>query len=172
MRGFVLGVVATILAIAVGGYLYLTSGAIHANADAKPGGLEEWVADTALDAALKRNAPTTANPVPLTDGNLEAGVKLYGDHCAGCHGGPGGDADISPFAKGLYPTPPQFATDGVEDDPEGYSYWKIKHGIRLTAMPSWSAVLDDRQIWTLALFLKHMDKLPPDAAAAWAKVTP
>jgi thiosulfate dehydrogenase len=172
MRGFLLGVVVTILVVAVGGYFLVGSGLIPANADAKPGGVELWIADTALDAALKRNAPTTPNPVPLTDANLAAGAKLFGDHCAVCHGGPGGEADISPFAKGLYPAPPQFATDGVEDDPEGYSYWKIKHGIRLTGMPSWKDVLDDRQIWTLALFLKHMDKLPPTAEAAWKQVTP
>ena len=34
-------------------------------------------------------------------------------------------------------------------------------------MPSWKYELDDRRIWTLALFLKHMDKLPPAAEAAW-----
>jgi hypothetical protein len=34
-------------------------------------------------------------------------------------------------------------------------------------MPSWSATLTDRQIWTLALFLKHMDKLPPGVQSAW-----
>src|SRR5215472_1183838 len=30
----------------------------------------------------------------------------------------------------------QLATDGVEDDPEAFSFWKIKHGIRWTGMPS------------------------------------
>ncbi|MHB8531074.1 MAG: c-type cytochrome, partial [Caulobacteraceae bacterium] len=75
-----------------------------------------------------------------------------------------------PVAKGLYPKPPQLATDGVEDDPEGVSHWKIEHGIRLTGMPSWKVSLTDRQIWTLALFLKHMDKLPPAAQQAWKQV--
>ena len=49
-------------------------------------------------------------------------------------------------------------------------FWKVKHGIRLTGMPSWAGALDDRQIWTIALFLKHMDKLPPAAAAAWKQL--
>ena len=74
------------------------------------------------------------------------------------------------MAKGLYPSPPQFATDGVEDDPEGVSFWKMKHGIRLTGMPSWKSALNDQQIWTLALLLKHMDKLPPVADQAWQKM--
>ena len=62
------------------------------------------------------------------------------------------------------------AMDGVEDDLEGVSFWKIKHGIRWTGMPSWKAALTDQQIWTLALFLKHMNKLPPTAQEAWRKV--
>jgi thiosulfate dehydrogenase len=37
-------------------------------------------------------------------------------------------------------------------------------------MPSWRDALTDQQIWTLALFLKHMDKLPASAEAAWKKV--
>ncbi len=68
------------------------------------------------------------------------------------------------------PSPPQLATDGVEDDPEGYSFWKIAHGIRWTGMPSWRGTLNDEQIWTLALFLKHMDKLPPAPEQAWKNV--
>ena len=59
-------------------------------------------------------------------------------------------------------------TDGVEDDPEGWTYWKIDHGIRWTGMPSWKATLSDQQMWTLALFLKHMDKLSPAARASLA----
>jgi mono/diheme cytochrome c family protein len=62
------------------------------------------------------------------------------------------------------------ATDGVEDDPDGVSFWKIKHGIRLTGMPSFGSTLSDQEIWTLVLFLKHMDKLPPVAQQAWAGV--
>jgi thiosulfate dehydrogenase len=60
---------------------------------------------------------------------------------------------------------------GVEDDPEGYSFWKIKHGIRWTAMPAWQHTLSDQQIWTLALFLTRMDKLPPAPEQAWQQTT-
>jgi mono/diheme cytochrome c family protein len=167
LRGFIVGVVVTIVVILAGAWLALQTGLMPANADAAPGGLEVWAASKSLHATLQREAPKGPNPVPLTDDNLIAGVKLYGEHCAICHGTSGGDATASPIAKGLYPKPPQLATDGVEDDPEGVSYWKIKHGIRLTGMPSWSNALSDQEMWTLALFLKHMDKLPPKADAAW-----
>lgn len=169
MRGFILGVVVTIVVAALIGFGLLKSGFVPANADAKAGGLELWAAGTSLAATLKKDAPKGPNPVPLTDANLVEGVKLYADHCAVCHGSA---RQASAIARGEYPAPPQLAADGVEDDPEGYTYWKVKHGIRLTGMPAWTGTLDDRQIWTLALFLKHMDKLPPAAQAAWDQVPP
>ncbi len=170
-RGFVFGVVLTIVVALVSGYIILSSGLIPANADASPGWLETWAATTTLDATLRREAPAGTNPVALTDDNLVAGIELFRQHCAICHGAAQGDAAASPVANGEYPRPPQLATDGVEDDPEGFSFWKIKHGIRWTGMPSWKSTLSDQQIWTLALFLKHMDKLPPAVEQAWQKVT-
>jgi len=168
-RAFVFGVLATIVIALVGGYFVLRNGIIPANADATPGWLETWAAGTSLDATLSREAQGT-NPVTLTDENLIAAIKLYGQHCAICHGTAKGDASATPIAKGEYPAPPQLATNGVEDDPEGYSFWIIKHGIRWTGMPSWAGTLNDQQIWTVALFLKHMDKLPPAAQQAWQNV--
>ena len=170
MRGCSIGVLVTLLLIVLVGYGLLHSGLIPANADAKAGGFEMWAANTSLGATLKRQAPTGPNPVPLTETNLMEGVRLYGGHCAVCHGASAGWAAASAIARGEYPLPPQFATDGVEDDPEGYTYWKVKHGIRLTGMPSWKNSLSDREIWTLALFLKHMDNLPPAAEAAWKQL--
>ena len=170
LRGFVLGVAATIVVAAGATWFALENGWIPANADVKPGGFEVWAATTSLEATLKREAPKGPNPVALTDANLIEGIKLYGQHCVLCHGTAAGDASASPVAKGLYPRPPQLASDGVEDDPEGATFWKLKHGIRLTGMPSWSSALSDRQLWTIALFLKHMDKLPPAPQAAWQAV--
>ncbi len=170
LKSFFAGVAATIVIALVGGYLLLQSGFIPANADATPGPVETWVAKTSLHATLNNEAPKGSNPVAPTDENLITGIDLYAQHCAICHGTAKGDAPISPIAKGLYPKPPQLVKEGVEDDPEGVSFWKIKHGIRWTAMPSWKDTLNDQQIWTLAQFLNHMDKLPPAAQAAWEKV--
>jgi mono/diheme cytochrome c family protein len=170
VRGFLFGVLATIAAALLLGYIVLRNGLVPANADAKPSPLEIWAAQTSLRATLAREAPQDANPVELTDANLIAGIQLYGEHCAICHGTAKGGASASPVAKGLSPQPPQLATEGVEDDPEGVSFWKIQHGIRWTGMPSWAVALSDQEIWTLALFLKHMDKLPPAPQQVWQNV--
>lgn len=169
-KGVFLGIILTLLLLLAGGYLLVESGFIPANANAKPGKLETWMAKTSLHATLRREAPKGPNPVPLTDANLVEGVHLFAQNCAICHGTAKGTADASPIARGLYQKPPQMASEGVEDDPEGVTYWKIKHGIRLTGMPSFADSLTDQQIWTIALFLKHMDKLPPAAQQAWEQV--
>lgn len=170
LKGVVLGVTLTLAVVLIGAYFLVRSGLIPANADAKPGRLEIWIARTSLDATLRRDAPQGPNPIALTEQNLRDGVQLFARNCAVCHGSAKGAASASPIAKGLYQKPPQLATDGVEDDPEGVSFWKIKHGIRLTGMPSFGYSLSDRQIWTLALFLKHMDKLPPAVQQTWEQV--
>ena len=167
VRGFIVGVVVTLVVLAIAGFVVLWTGAIPANADVKPGGFERHVAGIWLRATLRNEAPKGPNPVELNDANLIAGVQLYANHCSVCHGTAAKDAPPTNIAKGENPEPPQLAREGVEDDPEGVTFWKIKHGIRWTGMPAWKDELDDKQIWTLALFLKHMDDLPPAAAKAW-----
>lgn len=171
IKAFLAGVVVTILAAGVAFYVIITTGSVPASADSGPLPLEHWAARTSLRATLASEAPKGPNPVALTDANLIAGIQLFGEHCAICHGTAAGNASASPAARGEYPRPPQLATDGVEDDPEGWTYWKIAHGIRWTGMPSWKDTLSDQQMWTLALFLKHMDHLSPAAAQAWQQVT-
>jgi thiosulfate dehydrogenase len=167
-KGLVSGFVLTIAGALLIGYIVVRSGVIPANADSPPGALEIWMASTSLEATMDREAPQQQNPIALTDQNLLEGVRLFARNCAVCHGAAGGTA--SPIAKGLYQKPPQLASEGVEDDPEGESFWKIKHGIRLTAMPSFRDTLNDREIWTLSLFLKHMNQLPPTVQQVWLQV--
>ena len=169
-KGFVLGVVLAVVAAAACGYLLVTIGMIPAAANGQSLPMETWAARSSLRATLARDAPKGPNPVSLTAANLIAGIELYGQHCAICHGTADGNVSASPIAKGEYPAPPQLASAGVEDDPEGWTFWKIENGIRWTGMPAWQRTLNPRQTWMLALFLRHMDKLPPAAQAAWQNV--
>jgi mono/diheme cytochrome c family protein len=169
-RGFILGIVVSIVAVIAGAYLFVTTGALPAGQDVKPGALEKWAAKKSLQATMRREAQGLKSPLPPTDDNLAAGVALYVAHCQVCHGGPDGIA--SPVAKGLSPDAPQLAKHGVEDDPEGTIYWKIAHGIRFTGMPSFRQSLSDQEIWQMALFAKRMDKLPPGLRQAWAAGRP
>jgi thiosulfate dehydrogenase len=165
MKAFFSGVAATFGALGTAAYVAAATGFIPANADAKPSKAERWFATTALGAAVRRKAPTQPNPVATTNENLIAGIRLYKQNCAVCHGG--ADTKPSNIALGLYQRPPGFAKHGVEDDPAGQTFWKIDHGIRLTGMPAFSRTLSDTQVWEITAFLQQMDRLPPAAQVVW-----
>jgi thiosulfate dehydrogenase len=164
LKGFFLGVVASVLVMAAGAYWFVTSGAMSAGQDARPLPLERWAAKKSLRATLRREGRDLRSPLRPDDEDLAVGVALYVAHCQVCHGGPDGAA--SSIAKGLAPVAPQLAKDGVEDDPEGTIYWKIAHGIRFTGMPGFHQTLSEREMWQLSLFLKRMDSAP--GRQAWA----
>jgi thiosulfate dehydrogenase len=167
-RGFILGVAAALIALVAGGYAAIVTGMMPANADRKPSRFERWAARRSLRATIARDAPRRPNPVPATLENYTRGIKLYRENCAVCHGA--ADAKPSSIAEGLYIDAPQLAKHGVEDDPAGVTFWKIKHGIRFTGMPSYGKTLSDQQIWRVTLFLEHMDRLPAQAQQAWKAV--
>jgi mono/diheme cytochrome c family protein len=169
MKGFLLGIVATLVSAVIVLYVGITQGVlIPPNADAKPPALEKWAASRSLRAAIDREMTRQANPVPLSNASLIAGIKLYAANCAACHGVASGPP--STIAVGLYQHAPQLGRQGVEDDPQGETLWKIQHGIRLTGMPSYTKTLSMEQMWTVTLFLKHMNSLPPGPRKIWETV--
>jgi hypothetical protein len=52
------------------------------------------------------NGPHLSNPVAATDENLLAGMKIFRDACAGCHGDPSATSD---YGASFYPHVLQFA---------------------------------------------------------------
>lgn len=168
MVRFISGVVATLIVIAAIGFVVVKFGLVPASADVPPPKIERILAHTSLDATIAREAPQPPYPYPSSDAAIIAGAKLYTIHCAMCHGSGVGDKSV--LAKGLYIAPPQFAKHGVDDDPEGETYWKVEHGIRFTAMPSYKGSLTEEQIWQITYFMKNLpDHLPAAAQAEWQK---
>ena len=155
MLGLMAGVLLTIVLM---GYAPMT-------ADSAPSSFEANLAMKALHAASERQMGGVKDPLPVTDANLAAGLKIYQRSCVICHGA--ADGKTSAIAAGFYVPAPQFAKEGAEDDPEGATYWKIHHGIRFSAMPAFQHSLKDTQIWQVAMFLKHMDALPEAVDAQW-----
>ncbi len=168
LRGFIAGALTALLILGLAGYLAIINGLMPAGADAPVPKFERWAANRSLHAALRRVAKQN-DPLPANDANLIAGIKLYGQNCAVCHG----DKNARPtdIAKGLYIRAPQLARFGVEDDPDQVTYWKLAHGIRFTGMPAFDKTLTTTQLWQLTLFLKTMDHLPPAADRVWRQVS-
>jgi len=164
MRGFVGGVVVTLLVVLGGAYLVLYLGLFPIGADNPPGAMERRLAHTATDAYLAKNAPKQENPFQPTSANLIEGAREYEEYCAVCHGGAANR--ISPLQNKFSPAVPQLV-NRVPRDPDAEFWWITKHGYRLTGMPAWDGILSDDEIWKVIAFVKHSDKLPPDAQAAW-----
>jgi mono/diheme cytochrome c family protein len=113
-----------------------------------------WVRERAIAA---RSADV---PAPnLADPDLIAiGADHYAAMCVDCHLAPGiGDNELR---QGLYPKPPNL-TERRDRRPEE-SFWIIKHGIKMSAMPAWGVTHDDEAIWGLVAFLQQLPTL--DAA--------
>ena len=164
MARFLLGFATAVVVVLLASFCYVRFGFVDPRADAEVGALETKIAMPALDAAVERRAPSAANPIQPTDGNLIAGMKTYQMMCSGCHG------DVlhphEGFGDGFYPRAPQFMEDAA-DMPENQNFYIIQHGVRLSGMPSWKQSLTDAQTWQVVTFLSHMDKLPPQVSAAW-----
>lgn len=166
MRPFFLGFLIALALVALAAFGAVQTGAVPARGDEKPGALEKWAAHTSLNATIAREAPKPPYPYgPPTGADFVHAANLYVQNCAVCHG----TANSTPtaIARGFSIEPPQFGKHGVADDPEGETYWKIEHGIRFTGMPEYNQSLDEKSIWQLTYFMKHLPELPANARAIW-----
>jgi hypothetical protein len=166
---FLVGIVATVVIGGAAAYeLALNGYLLPPDADIPPSKLEASIAHKALHAAVRREVVGMTDPLPMNGASLSAGVRLYAQNCAVCHGA--ADAKPSKLAQGFYIDAPQLAKDGVTDDPEAETYWKLTHGIRFSAMPAFGTTLSDTERWQITQFVAHMDKLPADVEAQWKRV--
>jgi len=166
MRSFILGIVITILVLLIGGLGFALLGFMPTRANSTPPEMESHIAMSALDNSVERHAPRVNNPVPPTDENLIAGLKIYTMNCALCHGGI--DRQPSSLEKSFYPPPPNLILH-PPDDPEWHVFYVIHNGVRYSGMPAWDKTLSEPDIWKLTAFLTRVDKLPPAVQDYWKK---
>ena len=167
MGRFIFGIIVGAVLICGGAFVYFTSGMAPVAATAQPMPFERLLAGMALHNKLHSDAPKTV-PIQPTAANLLGGAHVYVQDCAFCHGMP--QAEASAEGAGMFPHAPQLFTRRgmVTDDPPGFTFWKVKNGIRLTGMPSFEKALSDKQIWQVSLLLNKADQLPLSVAAALA----
>lgn len=98
------------------------------------------------------------NPLPASPGNLKQGARLYGNHCAACHGPKGhGDGEMG---KLLTPRPANLAArmQSGEMTADDYLYWTIAGNSANagTAMPAFEGALREEDIWSIILHLRRL----------------
>ncbi|MGD0932804.1 MAG: c-type cytochrome [Candidatus Korobacteraceae bacterium] len=157
MRGFILGVIITLVAIFGGAYFYTTTGRYDTRAVGNtPGTMERRIANQTVDAWVDGHAPKQTNPFQPTMNNIMDGSMAYDKNCAFCHGNL--KEPESPMRTKFYPHVPQLMTH-IPDDPDGNVFYVIKYGIRHTGMPGWEGVLSDDDIWKTVVFIKNSGQM-------------
>lgn len=136
------------------------------NATAVPTGFEAALLTRVVHTEIARRAAGAglSNPLPVTDDTLLAGMKVYRNGCAGCHGEAGRPSHWG--THNFYPRVPQFAdTPPQLTVPE--MFLVVKHGIRFSGMAGWDRLVPDDDIWRVVTFLSGLRSLPPAVSAEW-----
>jgi mono/diheme cytochrome c family protein len=157
MRRFIAGIVLTLVAQAALALLVLRLGLVPVGADQAPQRWETRLMGMALRASVARQATSVPVTMPPTEENLIAGIHIYRDMCARCHGRAAGSPAI--LGASLYPPAPPLRGRPT-DYTEAQIFWIVKRGIRNTGMPAFGGSLSDNDIAQLAALVERFDKLP------------
>jgi thiosulfate dehydrogenase len=129
-----------------------------------PNAVEVTLMRSLLDRAVAREARLT-DPTPPSRENLLAGLKIFRDGCAGCHGD--GRHRSSWGSTSFLPRVPQFGSEPPVRS-ESEIYWIVKNGIRNTGMGGWAHLMSDEDVRKVAGFLAHVRSLPASVASEWS----
>ncbi len=158
VRSTTVGGIIVILAIigAIGAGLFVWFGLFDVAASTKHSTPVEWFLHFVMERSVAHYAPEL--PVPdLRDAALiERGALHYASGCAACHGAPGQLA--SPIAQQMTPVPPGLYSAGKDFDPSQL-FWIVKNGVKMTAMPAWTAPDRSDEIWAMVAFIEHLPQL-------------
>ena len=89
------------------------------------------------------------NPFATDPDAIAAGGKIFGEHCAACHGA---DAEGKHEGKHIRPN---LHSERVKQATSGELFWLLTNGSQKNGMPSWSR-LPEAQRWQVISFLKSL----------------
>jgi mono/diheme cytochrome c family protein len=164
MRSFLILSLGAIVLLIIGGLAFIYSGRFDVAASDPHWPLTRWVLETARTRSIKVHAADIRVPAGLDEpAKVLIGTEHFAAHCAVCHGAPG--VSKGDIAEGLNPQSPDLAhASGVYTPSE--LFWILKHGIKMTGMPSWGDHSDD-ELWATVGFL---EKLPNMTEQDYAKL--
>jgi mono/diheme cytochrome c family protein len=95
-----------------------------------------------------------SNPLPLTQQSVERGRKVFGDHCAVCHGAVGDGT--SQLSRAYGAKPGNLLSEQVRAKPDGYFYGVLMLG--KNSMPSYAADLDESDRWKVIQYVRALQR--------------
>src|SRR5262245_33533530 len=157
---FLMGVVAGVLLVVLGGLAFLVSGAFNVAATNPPSALEQRVAAIALTRSIKRRAPAAKHPLAGQPEAVQAGLAHYKEMCVTCHGAPG--VDPSEIGEGLNPPAPDLTLGAVQRRSDGELFWVVQNGICMTGMPAFGPTHKEDDLWRIVAFIRHLPEITPE----------
>lgn len=143
--------VALLVLLAVAGVAFMYSGVYDVSASSQDNPLVAKLLHGTYEASLHRHAGRDVAPGDLLSlDNIRAGARMYDSSCALCHGAP--DRPPSPIGQGIEPSAPALLAASRRNNPV-LMFWTIKHGVKMTAMPSFGKTQPDDAIWQVAAFI-------------------
>src|SRR5260221_5496174 len=126
MRKVLLGAVLTLALLASSALVVAKLGLMPVSADGSHSRLEARIMPTVLHASIVHHGSGETTPLPLSEGNLKAGVASYKAMCARCHSTPEGNESL--YGQSFYPPAPHLPK-GMSQYTDSQLFWLIKHGI-------------------------------------------
>jgi cytochrome c553 len=148
----------TLVLGAVGAVLFIESGVYNIGADDHHTKIVLAIIEQLRERSIEMRDRTIDLYYVEDPRRIAAGAQHYAALCAGCHLAPG--VTKSEIRPGLYPHPPNLAQEDLRDGRR--AFWIIKHGIKMSAMPSWGKTLDDAAIWEVVSFVRKMPDMTPE----------
>jgi mono/diheme cytochrome c family protein len=152
--------------IAVGAAAFFFGGFFNIAASEEDPAIVNWALIKVRMASISRHA-RDASPVNLEDPTIvRAGAQAFAARgCSNCHGAPG--VNWQKFSEGLEPDPPDLK-DVVKEREPAQLFWVVKHGIKMTGMPSFGKIgAEDKEVWSIVAFIKKLPTVTEEDFKAW-----
>ena len=161
----ILTVIITLVAIILVLFLFIESGSYDISQLAPHNKLTLWIINTTTDHSIEKRSKDITVPDLSDTSKRTDGFAHYDKMCAGCHAAPGDDQKAG--EKKWYPAPPKlYEYKGGPEPAE--TFWIIKNGIKLTAMPAYGPTHSDDDIWAITAFVTYeLPKMSPEDYNNW-----
>lgn len=163
------GVAGALAGLAAIGLVVVYTGAYDVAASSGHTPFTRWAFDTTMHRSVRVRAEGIDSPGGLDASRAAAGATHYKTMCEHCHGGPG--IARAEWAEGMLPRPPYLAKAAAEWEPREV-FWIVKHGIKMSGMPSLSATHEDAELWDLVAFVKQLPAMTPEQYRASGAAQP
>jgi mono/diheme cytochrome c family protein len=156
---FVAGFICALVLLAIASVVYIHSGRFDVAASSPDSVFAQWVLDTTMTHSVAARAASVDQSPNFTDDMVRDGFEHYDEMCTVCHAGPGiGQSEIS---KGLNPQAPNLS-DAVKEWTPRELFWIVKHGVKMTGMPSFGATHTDQEVWSIVAFIEKLPGMSAD----------